>query len=87
MHGFALNVSVDVAPFARVVPCGIPGCRVTSMTAVLGKPVQAVAVRQRIAEEFARVFGLDWIMESPPGEAYPMPVLSGAGQDVKGDAR
>lgn len=34
-HGLALNVDLDLAPFARIDPCGYPGLKVTS-TAALG---------------------------------------------------
>ena len=37
-HGFALNVSNDLAPFARINPCGMPGCPVTSVSLELGRP-------------------------------------------------
>ncbi|MFQ5931819.1 MAG: lipoyl(octanoyl) transferase LipB [Nitrospiraceae bacterium] len=60
MHGFALNVSVDLTPFSRILPCGIPSCRVTSMAARLGRPVDHSAVRDRLARVFAEVFGLTW---------------------------
>ena len=65
MHGFALNVNVDLEPFRRIVPCGIAGCRVTSMQAILGKPIDISMVRRRIAEVFAQVFGLDWTQWTP----------------------
>lgn len=64
MHGFALNAAVDLAPFARIVPCGIEGCRVTSMAEVLGSPPDLSHLRARLAAVFAEVFGLAW-MESP----------------------
>lgn len=60
MHGFALNVTVDLAPFAQIVPCGIAGCRVTSMAEMLEDPVDLVEVRRCVAERFADVFGLEW---------------------------
>jgi len=60
MHGFALNVTVDLAPFAHIVPCGIAGCQVTSMAALLGRPVDRQQVRRRIGDVFAEVFGLHW---------------------------
>lgn len=63
MHGFALNATVELAPFQRIVPCGIAGCRVTSMAELLGQSVDVALVRQRIADHFAEVFGLNWITE------------------------
>ena len=60
LHGFALNVTVDLAPYAGIVPCGIEGCRVTSMAEVLRRKVEPNEVRARIARCFGDVFGLDW---------------------------
>jgi len=61
MHGFALNVNVDLQPFTLITPCGIEGCHVTSMAKELGKPVDIEAVRKRLAFHFGDLFGLDWI--------------------------
>jgi len=74
MHGFALNVNVDLEAFRRIVPCGITGCRATSMEAVLGKPVDVSMVRRRIAEVFAQVFGLVWTHWVPCRIAESAPV-------------
>ncbi len=60
LHGFALNVTVDLAPFAGIVPCGIEGCRVTSMAEVLRTKVEPDEVRDRIVRCFGDVFGLEW---------------------------
>ena len=60
MHGFALNVTMDLSPFQLVTPCGIERCRVTSMAEVLGHHVPVDTVRRRTAEVFAEVFGIAW---------------------------
>lgn len=60
MHGFALNVTMDLAPFQLVTPCGIERCRVTSMADVLGHDVHVGDVRQRMANVFGEVFGMEW---------------------------
>lgn len=67
MHGFALNVDVNVGPFELIVPCGIAGCRVTSMTLSLRQPVDLLSVRQRLAEQFAEVFELEWVAAAETG--------------------
>ncbi|GJL49482.1 MAG: octanoyltransferase [Nitrospirales bacterium] len=60
MHGFALNVNVDLKPFDFIIPCGIDGCHVTSMQQYLGKQVSMVKIREQLAYHFAEVFGLEW---------------------------
>lgn len=60
LHGFALNVTVDLAPYAGIVPCGIEGCRVTSMAEVLSRKIEPNEVRDRIVRCFGDVFGLNW---------------------------
>ncbi len=64
MHGFALNVTVDLEPFRYIVPCGIPDCRMTSMASLLGHSPDVSAVRANVAEAFAEVFGLRWVERS-----------------------
>lgn len=76
MHGFALNVTVDLWPFGLIVPCGIEGCRATSMAAVLAKDVDPRSVRQRLTAHFAEVFGMEWQAMSdggPPVGATRLP--------------
>ena len=69
LHGFALNVTVDLEPFAGIVPCGIDGCRVTSMAEVLPGEVVPDDVRRQIARCFGDVFGLELVdsaLQAPP---------------------
>ena len=60
LHGFALNVSVDLKPFELITPCGIEGCQVTSMERILGRWVDGEEVRKQIIRHFGEVFGLKW---------------------------
>ncbi len=55
-HGFALNVSTDLSLFDLIVPCGLTGVRMTSMTALLGQGVPIQAVAESVTREFGRVF-------------------------------
>lgn len=60
LHGFALNVDLDLTPFQRIHPCGFPDCRVTSMATVRRTAVPVGVVKQQIARIFATVFSLKW---------------------------
>ncbi|MBI3998804.1 MAG: lipoyl(octanoyl) transferase LipB [Armatimonadetes bacterium] len=55
MHGFALNVNMDLSAFSVINPCGL-GRPVTSMAEVLGGPVEMAHVRRVYAEQFSDVF-------------------------------
>lgn len=54
MHGFALNVSNSLEPYARIVACGIADAGVTTMEREFGGALDAVAVRDRVTEAFLR---------------------------------
>jgi lipoic acid synthetase len=58
-HGFALNVDPALAMFDHIVPCGIRDRGVTSMTRLLGRPVEMHAVVDSVVARFAQAFGLD----------------------------
>lgn len=60
MHGFALNVNVNLQPFALLSPCGIEHCVMTSMEETLDQQVDAAHVREQVATHFAHVFRLEW---------------------------
>jgi lipoate-protein ligase B len=57
MHGFAVNVDNDLAPFGWVVPCGMPDVRMTSMAAE-GCSERIPCFRKRAAYAMARELGL-----------------------------
>lgn len=56
-HGFALNVNTDLSFFSLIVPCGIEGCRMTSIANELGNQVDMQQVKDAIVDVFADVFG------------------------------
>ena len=53
MHGFALNVSGDLAPFNQITPCGITNVRMTSIERETGR-TSAVASVAEICADLAR---------------------------------
>ena len=59
MHGFALNVCPDLSFFDHIVPCGMPGARVTSMAQELGQEIAVSDVIPAISQAFGCNFGID----------------------------
>jgi len=57
-HGLALNVAVDLAPFAGINPCGYPGLAVTSLE-LLGGPTDPVQVGTDFAALLLGKLGLN----------------------------
>ena len=53
MHGFALNVCGDLAPFACITPCGIAGVEMTSLERESGA---SISIRE-VADATALMFG------------------------------
>ena len=39
MHGFALNINPDLSAYEKIIPCGITGAKVTSLSAELGSEI------------------------------------------------
>jgi lipoate-protein ligase B len=55
-HGFSLNVTCDLAPFAHIHPCGIKDRDITSLEREIGWSPSMREVKQSVLEEVARVF-------------------------------
>ncbi len=67
-HGFALNVSNDLAYFDLIVPCGIQGVVMTSVERELGGSAPSLAeARSDVELAFRDIFGF----EPPAGSARP----------------
>ena len=63
-HGFALNVTTELSYFDLIVPCGIAGVDMTSMSRELGAPITMRAAEDSAVRGFASVFALEPI-ETP----------------------
>jgi lipoyl(octanoyl) transferase len=55
-HGFALNVSTNLAHFGLIVPCGLSDKGVTSIDELTGRQVEAAAVEDAVIRAFCDVF-------------------------------
>lgn len=60
MHGFSLNVCLDLEGFSQIVPCGIADKPVGSLAQFL-PGIEIEQVRRDLANAFAGVFQVEWI--------------------------
>lgn len=63
-HGMSLNTAMDLAPFARIDPCGFPGLRVTQIVD-LGGPGDVRRVGRDLSSSLCRL--LDRSRRTPTG--------------------
>ena len=75
-HGFALNVSTDLRYFDSIVPCGIDGCRMTSVSEVTGRVIALREFTIAMRESFARVFNYDVVSGMTQAEPAPQSVTN-----------
>ena len=62
MHGFALNVNVDLGYFDNIIPCGIRGKGVTSLQVELGvEKVDEDEVKAKIIKHLTQLFEAEFI--------------------------
>lgn len=62
MHGFALNVNVDLGYFDNIIPCGIRGKGVTSLNVELGvEKVDEDEVKSKIIKHLTHLFEAEFI--------------------------
>ncbi len=68
LHGFALNVTTDLSFFDAIVPCGIAGCRMTSIAMQGLGGITSDAFGQIVAGQFAAAFGYQRIRRASEAE-------------------
>jgi lipoyl(octanoyl) transferase len=62
MHGFALNVNVDLGYFDNIIPCGIRGKGVTSLNVELGvEKIDEEEVKNKIKKHLTALFEAEFI--------------------------
>lgn len=61
MHGFAINVDPDMSYFSNIVPCGISGRPVTSVTELLGRAISIEEVIEAMLPHAGILSGHDAI--------------------------
>lgn len=71
MHGFALNVNTDLGYFDNMIPCGIKGKSVTSLSVELGKTEIALeAVKEKLLKHFLSLFQAELTEEAGKSFLY-----------------
>jgi len=65
-HGLALNVSPDLTPFSWINPCGLKDLQTTSIAQELGKQTPISKARDKIRQNFGKLFQLQSLQEPPP---------------------
>jgi lipoate-protein ligase B len=79
-HGFALNLTTDLAYFDGIIPCGHVDKRPTSVAAMTGRQLDVEAAARAYAPHFEKVFGatLEWtaadslVPSQPAGAGAPL---------------
>ncbi|HEX9890763.1 MAG TPA: lipoyl(octanoyl) transferase LipB [Actinomycetota bacterium] len=75
LHGFALNCTTDLRWFEAIVPCGLPGYGVATLSELAGRPVTVEDALPVVAGEFEAVFGVRFRGQAAPstasGENHP----------------
>ncbi|KFQ23525.1 hypothetical protein N332_04529, partial [Mesitornis unicolor] len=66
-HGLALNCCTDLTWFDHIVPCGLEGKGVTSLSRELGRNVTVDRVLQPFLDSFQEVFDCTLVCSDDPG--------------------
>lgn len=64
LHGFALNVNLDLRPFSYIIPCGLTGVDMTSLQQETGTTLAMSEIENQVRQEFSSVFAAT-LQETP----------------------
>ena len=62
-HGLALNCNIDLTWFDHIIPCGIEGKGVTSISKEMNVPIQIQDAQSYLFEQFEKLYSCQ-IIES-----------------------
>ena len=68
-HGLSLNVDMDLAPYGRIVACGLFDTGVTTLAALAG-PCSTAEVAPRLVEHLAQQYGFERTSYAAQPDAY-----------------
>ena len=71
LHGLALNCTTDLSWYDAIVPCGLPGEGVASLSELAGRSVTVDEMIPLVARRFEEVFGLTLTEQE---ERWPVPM-------------
>ncbi len=72
-HGLAVNVNNDLQPFEWVMPCGIEGCQMTSLSREHGAEQDLAAFAATVTRRFGEVFERTPVATSPAELGLELP--------------
>lgn len=75
-HGLALNCCIDLSWFDHIVPCGIEGKGVTSLSAELRRHASVEEVVPHLLHAFTQQFNCQLTEAAQDGGESPTPVTS-----------
>jgi lipoyl(octanoyl) transferase len=82
LHGFALNCTTDLSWYDAIVPCGLPGEGVASLSRLAGRTVTVDEMAPLVARRFEEVFDTgfaaqDGAWPGPAEVSTPVPASTG----------
>jgi lipoyl(octanoyl) transferase len=75
-HGLAVNINNDLQPFEWIVPCGIEGCAVTSLSRELGAEQDLGAFAATVTERFGALYERTPVAADPAQLGLPLPAAT-----------
>jgi lipoate-protein ligase B len=81
LHGFALNVATDLSYFDAIIPCGIEGCRMTSVAEVANRHVTVSEFADTFTRTFANTFEYNRVTAVNPNHVWAALEATGDGHE------